>query len=244
MIKRSLVVMTMLVFAGSAYAQSGQLRQLAGQLASETASVADASYNDYSRGSRISGNDINAVMAAYQLSAGAQVFNRLVNDRRRGQELQNAFSLVQNLARGAERNNLQRNRWYEIDRLLTDIARELNYGGDSGGNDPFPFPGGGSRSGRMTWRGRVDDDVRIVVRSGTAQVETIGGTPYYDAVTNFTAALPSRRVNVTVVKRRGRGEVFVEQQPSRENDYSAVVRIRDPRGGAAEYEFDLAWEGR
>ncbi len=241
MIRRSLVAVAILVFSSSAYGQQNQLRQLASQLAGETANFADASYNDYSRGLRISGNDLNAVMAAYQLSAGAQVFNRLANDRRRGQELQNAFSLVQNLARGAERTNLQRNRWLEIERLLSDISRELNYGGDSGGVDPsFPFPGG-SRSGRMTWRGRVDDDIRIIVRGGTAQVETIGGTPYYDAVSNFTASLPPRRVNVSVVKRRGRGEVFIEQQPSRENDYSAVVRIRDPRGGAAEYEFDLSW---
>ena len=92
----------------------------------------------------------------------------------------------------------------------------------------------------MTWRGRVDDDVRILVKGGSAQVETIGGTPYYDAVSNFTASLP-RRTNVTVTKRRGRGEIFVEQQPSRNNDYTAVIRIRDPRGGADTYEFDLSW---
>jgi hypothetical protein len=48
-------------------------------------------------------------------------------------------------------------------------------------------------------------------------------------------------VSVSVVKRRGRGEIFVEQQPSRENDYTAVVRVRDSRGGASDYEFDLTW---
>lgn len=240
MIKRSLVAIAILAFVSTVNAQN-QLRDLASRLATETSSVADATYNDYSRGVRIAGNDLNAVMAAYQLSAGAQVFNRLTNDRRRGQELQNAFRLVQDLARDAQRTNLQRNRWSDIERLLSDISRELSYGGDSGNPGPFPFPGE-SRSGRMNWRGRVDDDIRIVVRGGTAQVETIGGTPYYDAVTNFTNALPSRgRVTVTVVKRRGRGEIFIEQQPSRENDWAAIVRIRDPRGGAADYEFDLTW---
>jgi hypothetical protein len=128
--------------------------------------------------------------------------------------------------------------------LLSRIAREINTG-DVGDNDPFPRPrpddGFGRGSGRMTWRGTVDDDVRIRIRGGAAEVETIGGTPYYDAVTNFTNSLPPRRVSVTVVKRRGRGELFVEQQPSRENDYTAVVRIRDSRGGASEYEFDLSW---
>jgi hypothetical protein len=48
-------------------------------------------------------------------------------------------------------------------------------------------------------------------------------------------------VAVTVRKIRGRGEVFIEQQPSRENDYAAVIRLRDPRGGAADYEIEVSW---
>ena len=93
----------------------------------------------------------------------------------------------------------------------------------------------------MTWKGRVDDDIRIIVRGGTAQVETLGGTPYYNATQKFTASLPPRRVNVSLNVKKGRGEVFIEQQPSRENDFAAVVRIRDSRGGASEYEFELSW---
>lgn len=239
MLRRILLLAALVLVAQPAFGQSNELRRLATQLASESTGFADASYNDYTRGFRIAGNDINAVMSAYQFTGAAQVFNRLVNDRRRNQDLRTAFNLLQNSAQAAAQNNQQRNRWNDIERLMSDIAREMNYG--DGGNDPFPYPGGDSRSGRMTWRGRVDDDVRIVIRGGTAQVETIGGTPYYDAATNFTAALPRRRVNVTVVKRRGRGEVFVEQQPSRENDFAAVIRVRDSRGGAAEYEFDVSW---
>ena len=93
----------------------------------------------------------------------------------------------------------------------------------------------------MTWRGRVDDDVRVRIRGGTADVETVGGTPYYDGQPNFTNSLPNRRVTVRVNKTRGRGDVFIEQQPSRENDFTAVVRIKDSRGGASEYEFELVW---
>ena len=93
----------------------------------------------------------------------------------------------------------------------------------------------------MTWRGRVDDDVRIRIRGGSADVETLGGTPYDDSQPNFVNSLPNRRVTVRLTEKRGRGEVFIEQQPSRENDFTAVIRIRDPRGGAAEYAFELAW---
>lgn len=239
--RRVLVIAVVLFFAHTSFAQSNQLRQLASQLSNEAAAFADSSYNDYARSFRNTGGDIEAVMAAQQFSAGAQLFSRMVNDRRRNQDLREAFRLLQNLSRPADRGGSQRNSWTNIQRLMSDIGRELNF--DTGDN-PFPSPdqGGPYRgSGRMTWKGSVDDDVRIAVRGGTAQVETIGGSPYYDAVTSFTASLPPRRVNVNLVKRRGRGEVFIEQQPSRENDYAAVIRIRDPRGGASDYEFELSW---
>jgi hypothetical protein len=93
----------------------------------------------------------------------------------------------------------------------------------------------------MTWRGRVDDDVRIRIRGGSADVETIGGSPYYDAQPNFFNSLPNRRVTVRLTEKRGRGEVFVEQQPTRENDFTAIVRIRDPKGGASDYAFTIEW---
>jgi hypothetical protein len=240
--RRMLVIVAMLLCSTTAFAQSNQLRQAASQLAAEATSFAEFSYNDYGRSFRNTGS-VDAVMAAHQFSAAAQLFNRMVNDRRRNQELREAFQLLQNSWRSANRAELQGTRGNNIEGLMSRIAREFN-AGDSG-NDQFPRPwpdqGGSSRGGRMTWRGTIDDDVRIRVRGGTAEVETIGGTPYYDAVSNFTNSLPPRRVSVNVVKRRGRGEVFIEQQPSRENDYTAVVRIRDPRGGAAEYEFDLTW---
>ncbi len=238
--KRVLVILAVLVFAQTSYAQSNQLRMSSTRLASEANAFAESMYTEYTRAFRNTSN-VDSVMLAYQFSGGAQAFNRMVNDRRNNQELVTAYQSLQNLWRSAYRSDYQNTRWNNIENLLTQISRELT---NSGNNNPFPRPfpndGPAGGSGRMTWRGRVDDDVRILVRGGSAQVETIGGTPYYDAVTNFTASLP-RRSNVTLIKRRGRGEIFVEQQPSRTNDYTAVIRIRDPRGGADEYEFELAW---
>lgn len=240
--RRALVIVAALLFAQTTFAQSNRLRQLASQLATEASSYADSSYNESSRSFNNSG--VEMMMSAHQFSAGAQLFNRMVNDRRRNQDLVEAHTMLQNTWRSAYRNETRSNRGTSIQGLLFQISRELNIG-DSGNNNqgPFPWPdqGGPTRSGRMTWRGRVDDDVRILVRGGSAQVETLGGTPYYDEQTNFTNSLPPRRVTVTLNKRRGRGDVFLEQQPSRENDYTAVIRIRDSRGGASEYEFDLSW---
>ncbi len=239
MLKRLIVAAAVLLWANTCFGQFGQsnrISDLASRLASDANNYADASYRSYTGSYRYSRTDTESTMLAHQFNGAAQLFNRMVADRRRTEELRDGLQLLQDLARSVERNNQRGSNWSSIQRGLSDIARELNYG-DTGGNDQYPP----SRSGRMTWKGKVDDDVRIVIRGGRAEVETIGGSPYYDAVTNFTASLPPRRTNVRLVSKRGRGEVFIEQQPSRENDYAAVVRIRDPKGGAADYEFELAW---
>jgi hypothetical protein len=193
----------MLLFTSPAFSQFGQsnnrLVDLADRLSRDASDFADSSYSNFTNNSRALRNDIDAVMLAHQFAGATRIFYRMVVDRRRNQDLRDAFDTLQNLARSV------------------------------------------GRSGRMTWRGRVDDDVRIRIRGGSADVETIGGTPYYDGQPNFFNSLPSRRVTVRLTMKRGRGEIFIEQQPSRENDFTAVVRIRDSRGGASDYEFELQW---
>jgi hypothetical protein len=93
----------------------------------------------------------------------------------------------------------------------------------------------------MSWKGRVDADVRITIRGGSIQTDTLGGTPYADGIANFNASLPARRVNVNLSSKKGRGQIYIEQQPSRENDFAVVIRIVDAKGGAGEYEFELSW---
>ena len=217
--------------------QSNRLTDLAGGLSRDAGDFADSSYSNFTSNTRALRNDIDAVMLAHQFAGASRIFYRMVVDRRRNQDLRDAFDVLQNLARSVERNNAQRTNWYNIQQLMGDISRELNYS-SQGGGDQYPDNG---RGGRMSWRGRVDDDIRIRVRGGSADVETLGGTPNYDSQPNFTAALPSRRVTVRLENKRGRGEIFIEQQPTRENDFTAVVRIRDTRGGASEYQFDLVW---
>ncbi len=236
-----LIVVAILLFATPAFTQFGQsnrLTDLASRLSRDADDFADSSYSSFTNNSRAVRNDTEAVMLAYQFAGAARIFYRMVVDRRRNQDLRDAFDTLQNLARTFERYNLQRNNWFNVQRSMQDIARELNTSPGGGGGGQYPDS---SRSGRMTWRGRVDDDVRIRIRGGTADVETIGGTAYYDAQPNFENSLPNRRVTVRLTDKRGRGEIFIEQQPSRENDFTAVIRIRDTRGGASEYAFTLEW---
>jgi len=241
-IRSLLVAVVILLFTTPAFSQFGQsnnnnrLVDLADRLSRDASDFADSSYSNFTNNSRALRNDIDAVMLAHQFAGASRIFYRMTVDRRRNQDLRDAFDVLQNLARSMERNNVQRTNWYNIQRAMNDISRELNYTG--GGGDQSPDTG---RGGRMTWRGRVDDDVRIRIRGGSADVETIGGTPYSDSQPNFFNSLPNRRVTVRLTTKRGRGEIFIEQQPSRENDFTAVVRIRDTRGGASDYEFELQW---
>jgi hypothetical protein len=240
--KSVFVVVAILLFASPAFTQFGQsnnnrLTDLAARLSRESGDFADQNYNTYANSSRNNRTDIEAVMLTQQFAASAQIFYRMVVDRRRNQELRDAFDLMSIQARSVERNNLQRNSWFNIQRLISDVAREVSYdSSDGGGQNPDT-----GRGGRMTWRGRVDDDVRIRIRGGSADVETIGGTQYNDSRPNFINSLPNRRVTVRLTSKRGRGEIFIEQQPTRDNDFTAIVRIKDPRGGASDYEFELTW---
>lgn len=242
-IRSLLVAVVILLFTSPAFSQFGQsnnrLTDLADRLSRDATDFADSSYSNFTNNSRALRNDIDAVMLAHQFAGASRIFYRMVVDRRRNQDLRDAFDVLQNLARSVERGNMQRTNWYNIQRSMNDISRELNYNSPGGGGgDPYPDTG---RGGRMTWRGRVDDDVRIRIRGGSADVETIGGTAYDNGQPNFFNSLPNRRVTVRLTMKRGRGEVFIEQQPSRENDFTAVVRIRDTRGGASDYEFELQW---
>src|ERR1051325_5357216 len=246
MIIRSLVVtVAILLCTSPAFSQFGQsnnrLVDLSDRLPRGASGLSHASYSNFTNNSRTARNDVDALMLAHQFAGASKIFYRMVVDRRRNQDLRDAFDVLQNLARSVERSNVQRTNWYNIQRSMNDISRELSYnspGDGGGGGGQYPDTG---RGGCMTWRGRVDDDVRIRICGGSADVETIGGTPYYDGQPNFSNSLPPRRVTVRLTMKRGRGDIFIEQQPSRENDFTAVVRIKDPKGGASDYEFELQW---
>lgn len=238
----SIVLVTLLFATQTAFAQFGQsnrLIDLAERLSRDAEAFADATYSGYTNSFRGSRSEVEAVMLSQQFAGASRIFYRMTADRRRNQDLRDAFGLLQNLARSVDRNNTQRNAWLTVQRTMNDLSRELNYdssGGGGGGNQPDT-----GRGGRMTWKGRVDDDVRIVIRGGTADVETMGGTAYNNSQPNFSNSLPSRRVNVRLTVIRSRGEVYIEEQPTRENNFAAVIRIKDPRGGASDYEFQLSW---
>lgn len=96
-------------------------------------------------------------------------------------------------------------------------------------------------SGYLTWRGRVDDVLLLEIRDRTVYDRVVSGRRAEGVRFDFGSALPRSEVNVSVDKRRGRGDVRVVEQPNRRNGYTAVIEIRDSSGGAADYEIEVRW---
>ncbi len=96
--------------------------------------------------------------------------------------------------------------------------------------------------GRLHWSGWVDDHVDVRVRGREAETVTVSGTEIPGVRADLNGWLPVRRATfVSVIKREGRGTIMVLEQPSPANDFTAVVRVRDPRAGRGHYTFDLTW---
>lgn len=95
--------------------------------------------------------------------------------------------------------------------------------------------------GRVFWRGNVDDRVQLLIQGSKLEHRTMYGKQMPDGVSSFTATLPREPVSVEALKKKGRGEVTVTQQPSDQNDFTAIVEIYDSGGGAKEYQIEIFW---
>ena len=232
------------LWAANASAQSYRLNSLSEQLETQADDLAERGYADFRDSSFRNRDDVEALYLAQQFSASARVFHRMVSDGRRESELRDAASILADLLGRADRDFSRRSRWNDVRRTFEDIQRELNISGGPPGDRRRDDEGRERErtTGRLRWRGTVDDNVQLVIRDDRVEVRTIGGSPSSDATYNFTSPLPRRRgLNVSVNKLKGRGDVRVLQQPSRDNDFTAVVEIRDTKGGARQYEIEVVW---
>jgi hypothetical protein len=91
------------------------------------------------------------------------------------------------------------------------------------------------------WRGRVDREVRIVMRGGTVWTQEVSGGQTRGARARVARALPTQAGQVRLQLLDGRGDVSVIQQPSRRNNYTTIVRIADGSSGADRYRLAAFW---
>jgi len=93
----------------------------------------------------------------------------------------------------------------------------------------------------LDWSGRVDSVARISIQGGGARVSIVGTQENGAGDLHVRNELPHRDGNVTVQVAEGRGDVDVVQQPGADNDYTAILRIRDRSGGADMYRITALW---
>jgi hypothetical protein len=156
-------------------------------------------------------------------------------------------------------NGRGRVRLVEYPRSNNDFTAVVRIDDSSGGRDVYGFElqwydrtwndnGGGWGGGNprntegVRWQGRVDGESIIRFRGEQAWDETISGGGVSGARFRFSEPLPRRNVLVNLLDNDGRGDVVIIEQPNRNNDYTACVRIRDRRGGSGNYNFTLGWE--
>lgn len=219
---------------------NSRLENLANQLVRQARDAADRFERDYRRGFTNNRRDVQRLYQARMFAAGAELLAQMAREGRPEAELTDAVDFLRSQA------NFETG-WSGLRSTLDDMARELRFNGrDPGGgrNDGRWNQGGwnnGRVTGRLRWFGRVDNEIYVYVRENEVRTELIAGQPTLNERFTFTSPLPRRPVTVSVTRLRGRGRVEVFQQPSANNDFTAVIRIVDRAGGATDMEFELVW---
>ena len=222
--------------------QAQNLEDLVQRLVRQTDTLAQRSYDSFGSRRNPSRYDIEALYQSRSLNASAELFQRMVRDRRSDSELRDAFAVLQDLFRNSGRYAFDRRYWSDIQRTSDDLARELNVRQRDHDDDRPPRDDlDGRTSGRLRWRGTVDGETQLLVRRSDVESRALSGLPASATTFNFTSPLPRRAVDVRLEKKHGRGDIEIVQQPSRNNDFTAVVQIRDKKGGSDDYEFELIW---
>lgn len=99
-----------------------------------------------------------------------------------------------------------------------------------------------SRDGRCVLRVRVDDETDVELRGNSVLLRTITGRPGRDEGSECSQPLPAggfTKFNFRGID--GRGEVRLVQEPRLGNNWTAIVAIRDKKGGDEGYTFELSW---
>lgn len=241
-----ILVSLVLMFAGSvtALAQFGNSDQGYMRLVNSsenfrraTSDLANRTGQDLLRGFGKQRAEIETAFLAQQLDASANLFSEMVRSRRSMNELRDAAAVLNQLMSRAPGISPYFNLWMNARSALNEVDRDLSSGNQGGGN----FPDNRPALGTMFWRGNVDDRIWIIVRGREFEVRTVSGQSLGSGNARFTSPMPNRNVELTAIKRQGRGDVRVIQQPSRFNNWEGIIEVFDSGSGARNYEIDIVW---
>ncbi len=88
----------------------------------------------------------------------------------------------------------------------------------------------------------VDDENFISINGDQVTYQIRNGAPPRNTGSNYNQPIPRARFGTfNMQKIAGRGSVELYQEPTPANDYTAVLRINDPRRGSDLYHVRLDW---
>lgn len=93
----------------------------------------------------------------------------------------------------------------------------------------------------FTWNGTVDREVLLFIRGRNVETRASGQDASYAPQLELRDELPRFAGDIDIHKVDGRGNIEVVQQPSARNDFTAIVRVSDPRAGADRYRVVVSW---
>lgn len=95
----------------------------------------------------------------------------------------------------------------------------------------------------LHWSGSVDDELEIRLQNGRVEYRTLrGAEPTSIRVSTSGNTMPRSSAQVRIVENQGRGNVMIAQQPNARNNYTTVLRVRDPQAGYGYYDFNVVLE--
>ena len=117
-----------------------------------------------------------------------------------------------------------------------------NGNGRGNGNERDDIGSDARDAGGLRFSASVDDAAEIRIRGRRVNVVTRSGRRLSDVRYDVRGAgLPDYARPLDLRRFAGRGNVVITQYPRAWNDWTAVVRIDDSRGGPDNYDFDLRW---
>ena len=99
-----------------------------------------------------------------------------------------------------------------------------------------------AREGQCEIRVWVDNRAEIRMRGDSIFVHTIDGSKSRDEGSECSQPLPYNSVRDFQIRQTtGRNRVALTQEPSRMNNYTALMSIADLQGGGDNYAFEVSW---
>jgi|YNPMSStandDraft_1061717.scaffolds.fasta_scaffold00223_10 hypothetical protein len=107
---------------------------------------------------------------------------------------------------------------------------------------PTPSASGRPAAAQIEIEAEVDGTVDILIQGDAVRFEVQSGQPVARPQARFGAPLPAQPgLALSVRKLAGRGRATLLEQPSPANNFTARIRVEDPRGGADFYRLRLEW---